>query len=72
MAVPIAAGRVAEPRPPNHRAALPKMSEASMRVRTRTERTLEAACTLARLCGKPLRGDGDFPGRRPPSNSGRA
>jgi hypothetical protein len=54
---------VAEPRPPNHLAVLE--GNASVRVRTRIERTLEAAAPPPRLYGKPLQGDGDFPG--PPS-----
>jgi hypothetical protein len=39
--------RIAKPRPPNHRAVLQRMSEASVRMSPRTERTLEAACTPA-------------------------
>lgn len=39
--------------------------EASVRVRTWIERTLEAARPPPRLYGKPLQGDGDLPG--PPS-----
>jgi hypothetical protein len=47
---------MAEPRPPARLAVLEGGREASVRVRTRIERTLEAAALPPRLYGKPLQG----------------